>query len=75
MAAMTAKQRRDLVDKLTGDAAERGLRLQRRGQTKSKWVWDIHDEARGNLAVRGVTLHQAAGYLRTQPASNDVRAA
>jgi hypothetical protein len=60
---VTGAQKRALVAELEEEATSRGLALERREQTKGRWVWDVRDGARGTLAVRGVRLEQLCGYL------------
>ena len=62
---MTTTQQKELTAQLTVEADRRGLRLEHREKTRGSWVWDARDLARGNLAVRGVSLQELAKYLGT----------
>jgi hypothetical protein len=64
---MTAKQRRDWVERLTCEAVARGLELERREPCRGKWVWDVRDTARGSYAVRGMSLPEVDVYLAAPP--------
>jgi hypothetical protein len=64
MAALTAKQRRELEHALPHEAAAKNLRLERRKIDAHRWVWDAIDARTGVAAVRGIGLADMAAYVR-----------
>jgi len=65
MAQLSAKRRRELVERLTHEAEQRGLVLIKRERTKGRWVWDARSEVHG-LVLRGASLAELADYLVTR---------
>ena len=62
---MTAKERRELVERLHREADSQRLRIVKREQTRGKWVWDVYTVGGTPMpAARGMNLSELALYLQ-----------
>ena len=63
---MTAKERRELVERLHREADGQRLKIIEREQTRGKWVWDVY--TRGGTPMpeaRDMNLSELAYYLKS----------